>query len=162
MARNHLRDLWTAYKHGAVDLTTTALSTNTAFELFKRAEIELMVNLQSTLPPDLMSRIKGYQEIQGLLYATIAMNRGKNNNDRGSPQDSYNYELFDIADWTGLPVYLMLNSFLDVVQPGQPPVCKPGCFGKLNLNEDVLSPREKFTQDKIVLFERVLPEFIFL
>jgi hypothetical protein len=30
------------------------------------------------------------------------------------------------------------------------------------LNEDVLDPREKFTQDKIVLFGHLLPEFMFL
>ena len=29
IARDHLKDLWTAYKYGAIDLTVVALATNT-------------------------------------------------------------------------------------------------------------------------------------
>lgn len=162
IAREHLKDTWTGYKHGAIDLTTVALSTNTAFELFKRAEEELLSNLRSTLPPDLMSQIQGYQEIQGLIYVTAATTRGMNPEFRRSPRDPYNYNLFDIADWTGLPVYIILDSFLDVIQPGSVPICKTGWFGTLNLNEDILDPEQKFTQDNIFLLERFIPEFIFL
>ncbi|TVY48092.1 hypothetical protein LOCC1_G002056 [Lachnellula occidentalis] len=162
IAREHLKDLWTTYKHGAIDLSTAALSTNTAFELFKRAEDELVAELRSTLPPDLMNRIRGYEEIQGLLYTTTATARGKNTESRRSYDDPYNFQLWDIADWTCLSVYIILISFLPVIQRDHVPVCKPGYFGKLNLNEDVLYPGEKFTQDKIVLLERLLPEIMFL
>ncbi|TVY35480.1 hypothetical protein LSUB1_G004598 [Lachnellula subtilissima] len=162
IARDHIKDLWTAYKRGVVDLPTAALSTNTAFELFKRAEDELVAELRSTLPPHLVNRIRGYYEIQGLLYMTTAKTRGQDPESRKSYDDPYNYQLWDIADWTCLNIYIILGSFLQVIQRGHVPVCKPGHFGKLNLNEDVLYPDEKFTQDKIVLLELLIPEFMFL
>ncbi|TVY20665.1 hypothetical protein LARI1_G001186 [Lachnellula arida] len=162
IAREHLKDLWTTYKRGKIDLPTAALSTNTAFELFKRAEDELLAELRSTLPPDLMNGIRGYWEIQGLLYITTATARGQDTESRRSIGDPYNYQLWDIADWTCLNVYIILKSFLPVIQRGRVPVCKPGYFGKLNLNEDVLYPGEKFTQDEIVLLERLIPELMFL
>ena len=109
-----------------------------------------------------MNQISGYKEIQGLLYMTTAMTRRQDTENRLSRDDPYNYHLFEIADWTGLPVYIILISFLSVIQRGRVPVCKAGHFGKLNLSEDVLNPREKFTQDKIVLLEHIIPEFIFL
>jgi hypothetical protein len=87
IARDHLKDLWTTYKHGAVDLPAVALSTNTAFELFKRAEDELLVELRSTLPPNLMSQIRKYEQIQGFLFVTIAMTRGKDTERRMSHGD---------------------------------------------------------------------------
>ena len=162
IAREYLKDLWTTYKHKAVDLYTVALATNTAFELFKRAEVELMEELRSTLPLELKSKIKGYEQIQGLLYMTTAVTRGQDPDRRTAPDDPYNYQLWDIADWTGLPVYIILISFMDVIEPGEVPVCKSGYFGMLNLKEDVLNPKEKFIQDKIVLLERLIPEFMFM
>ncbi|TVY78229.1 hypothetical protein LSUE1_G004193 [Lachnellula suecica] len=146
IAREHLKDLWTTYKHGSLDLTTAALSTNTAFELFKRAEDELLVDLRSTLPPSLMGQMNGGQDVES----------------RRSPEDPYNYYLFDIADWTAHSVYLLLIAFMHIRQSGLGPVCQPGYFGELNLNEDVLYPGAKFIQDKIFLLERFLPELIFL
>jgi hypothetical protein len=75
-----------------------SLSTNTANELFRRAEEDLMTELRSTLPPNLVGKIRGYQQVHDLLYLAVAMTRGVNANDRRLQGDPYNYRLFDIAD----------------------------------------------------------------
>ena len=121
-----------------------------------------MIALKSTLPNATMQQITGYEEIQGLLYVAVATIRRVDFEYRSRPGDLYNFQLFDIADWTCLPVYVILYSFLDAIEPGNVPICKAGYFGKLNLGEDLLTPEEKFTQDKIVLLERFIPEIIFL
>ena len=162
VVRNHLKDLWTAYKNVDVDLTAAALSTNTAFERFQRSSVELMLELASTLPVEYANQLKSYDSVQGFLFQVVAIQRGVNPDARLRPRDHYNYRLFDIADWTCLPVYIMLNSFLDVIHPNQVPICKPGHFGRLNMTEEIVDPRQKFSQDQIVLFERLLPEFVFL
>ena len=132
--------------------------------MFQRAEEDLMNELKSIIPQDLVNKFTdpGYRSVQGFLYVAVAAQRGQNPGSKMHPTDPYNYALFDIADWTCLPVYIILDSFLPVIQPTGVPICKQGYFGKLNLREDVLSPREKFTQDKIVLLERLLPEFMFM
>lgn len=162
IARDHLKDLWTTYRHEAVDLPTVALATNTAFEVFKRAEDELMAELQSTLPPNFRDQMRGYENIERLLHVNSALNMGLSVGSLRSAGDPYNYELWELADWTGLNVYISLKSFLPVIQNDSVPICKPGYFGELNLNEDILNPAQKFTQDQIVLLERLLPEFMFL
>lgn len=109
-----------------------------------------------------MNQIHGYLEIQTILLAHAAAARGEDPGRRRSAGDPYNYQLWDVADWTCLNVYIILRTFLPVIQHGRVPVCKPGYFGKLNLNEDVLYPDEKTTQDEIVLLERFIPELMFL
>lgn len=109
-----------------------------------------------------MNKTKGYAEIQTLLFEATAKTRGVNTENRRLPGDPYNYNLWDIADWTCLPVYIILNKFLPVIQPESTPICKAGFFGTLNLTEDALYPDQKFTQDSIVLLEKLLPEFFFL
>jgi hypothetical protein len=130
--------------------------------MFQRAEEELINELKSTLPKDLAGQLSGFKTTQGFLFHLAALQRGQDPARKMHPDDQYNYNLLDIADWTCFPVYLILNAFLPVIEHNNAPVCKPGFFGNLNLNEDVLDPRQKFIQDKIVLFERLLPEFMFL
>jgi hypothetical protein len=78
------------------------------------------------------------------------------------PKDVYNFDLHDIADWTCLPVYTILDSFLPLIQSNSIPICTPGYLGSLNMTKDLLHPREKFQQDNIVLSERFLPKIKFL
>jgi hypothetical protein len=130
--------------------------------MFQRAEENLLKELESTLPRDLSGSFSGFKMVQGFLFNLAAIQRGQDPSRKMHPDDQYNYALFDIADWTCLPVYIILNAFLPVIQHNNAPVCKPGYFGKLNLNEDVLDPREKFIQDKIVLLERLIPELTFI
>ncbi|CAG8981259.1 hypothetical protein HYALB_00003857 [Hymenoscyphus albidus] len=164
LARKHLRFLWTEYKRGASDLATVALLTNTAFQTFKRAEEELFADLRSILPRDIMAEIKGYPQIQNLLFTATAMTRGLHPDCRRSPDDPYNYDLDEIADWTALPVYLLLWTYLQVIQRRGHivPICKPEHRGTLNLNGDHPNPEEKYKQDKIFLCEHFIPEVLHL
>lgn len=75
----------------------------------------------------------------------------------------YNVEIGDIADWCFLPTYILLNSFKDVLRPGQVPVYKKGHFGVYDpaAKRDKMSSSEKFNEDKIILLQ-LLPEFAFM
>jgi hypothetical protein len=129
--------------------------------MLSRAEEDLMKELKSTLPAKIASRLEGYDMVQGILFQHVAGQRRQNLSRRIHPDDAYNYALFDIADWTCLHAYIILDSFLPIWRIDAP-VCKPGYFGKLNMKEEILNPREKFAQDKIVLLEMLLPELKFL
>lgn len=120
-----------------------------------------METLTKGLPPGVLQGRLNYEFIQNFLFAAAASQRGIEPLDRQLPDDVYNFALFDVADWTGLHVYSILDSFLDVIQPGEVPVCKAGYFGRLNLKDEKRSAREKFTQDTIVLLERFIPEVMF-
>ncbi|KAH8805514.1 hypothetical protein F5884DRAFT_448221 [Xylogone sp. PMI_703] len=163
VAREHIKDLWTGYKHGQLDLLPIAVATNAAFEIFQRSAQELLDELKLVIPDDLAEQFKGKEGhiLQKFMYIRAAQDRGLNHHDKICPDDPYNFHLFDIADWLCLPVYQILSSFLPVIQQSRIPICKPEFFGKLDLVEHALDPREKFNQDKIVLLERLLPEFMF-
>jgi hypothetical protein len=124
--RDHLKCLWTSYKHGAIDLTIVALSTNTAFELFKRVEKDLLENLQHTLPPDFEPRLQEYGEVVSFLRGIAARSNGLDAGRRMSPGDPYNFEFFEVTDWTGAHVHLILTWYMRHVKSGgQAPLFKP-------------------------------------
>ncbi len=129
--------------------------------MFQRAEVELMEEL-SLLPPEYSDEFAQPGMLHNFLYISAAQQRGQNPFLKLHPQDSYNLNLFDVADWTCLPVYIILSSFLPVIKDRQSPICKAGYFGEIDMKGDMLNPRQKFAQDKIVLLERFVPELMFL
>lgn len=75
------------------------------------------------------------------------------------PTDPYNFDTFEIADWTCFPVYQILETFLETVQ-NNVNFGGSGHHGMLNLKEDDLrDARKKYILDTIVLLERLMPEF---
>ncbi|EPE36917.1 hypothetical protein GLAREA_09080 [Glarea lozoyensis ATCC 20868] len=188
ITRQHLKALWTSYKNGRVDLTTAALSTNIAFELFRRSEEELVKQLQLRLhrkdrkDPAMWD----YELIQDLIYGATAECRGQDIDYRKSESHVYNHDMFDIADWTGLPVYLILSIFLDEIKrkriEGNMPAAwkiqrkkvkaamknypAPIAFDyknvKFDSSTDLLNPDCKWDCDVSILLSTHLPEFVFL
>jgi hypothetical protein len=153
--RNQLGQSWAEYLSGILDLPAAAVTTNVALEMLQRAESELIASLPKKLD------LSNYERISGLLQLTVAIDRGVNWDYREKPGGVINMKLKDIADFTCLPVYGILSSFLPVLQESPLPVLKPGHFGEIDMTGQPLSWRAKFNQGKIVLLE-VLPEFCVL
>jgi hypothetical protein len=154
--RHFLDQSWSDYKLGMLDLPTVAVTTNVAVQMLQRAEKALL----EALPKDL--KIAGYEKVGIYLYMAIAVGRGINPSFRYKTDDVINMDLQDIADFTCLPVSIILKSFLPVLAACPAfPVYKPGFFGKIDSSGRPLSWRDRFKQDKIILLE-FLPEFCYL
>jgi hypothetical protein len=150
--RDHIRQSWLDYASGIVDLAAVAVATNVALEILQRAETELLESIPKRY------NITGYNQIQGILYLAIAQSRGVEPTSRQQPEDVINMDLQDIADFTSMPVYILLSSFLPVLEGGPVPVMKPGYFGEIDRSGRPLSWRERFNQHKIALLD-LLPDF---
>lgn len=121
-----------------------------------------MTELQSITPEDMKSQWKDPHMIQKYLYTFAAIQRGQDPSAKLLAGDPYNYLLFDIADWTCFYIWGMVQSFLTVVKPQGVPICTPGFYGQVSWSEEPMNPRKKFEQDKIILLERLLPEYVVL
>ena len=149
--REFLIDLWSRYHRGSCDLITTAVVTNSAFELIHRAEKDLAASFPKN---------DTFQKTAGLLYSVMCILRGEGPDHREREGDVINFKMWDVADWLFLPVHSLLQSFLPVIQAGHVPVAKPGHFGVYNprVDRSKLSIREQFKEDMIILVES-LPDF---
>lgn len=153
--RTQMSQSWADYMSGIVDLAPVAVTTNVYLQTLQRAETELLKSLPNRFG------LSNYHKVAGLLNMAVAITRGVDSSFRQQEGDVINMELKDIADFTCLPVYIILNSFLPVLDGQHVPIMKPGFFGKVDLTGRRLSWREKFNQDKIVLLE-FLPDLCLL
>jgi hypothetical protein len=150
--RNHIRQSWRDYVSGILDLAAVAVTTNVALEMLQRAETELLESIPKKF------NLTTYEKIALLVQIAVAQTSGVNPDARQQPGDIINMELKDIADFMSLPVYIILSSFLPVLESGTLPVMKPGYFGEIDTSGKPLSWRDQFNQHKIILLE-LLPEF---
>ena len=72
--------------------------------------------------------------------------------------DIINVELKDVADFTSMPVYVILSSFLPVLEEGLILVVKPDFFGEIDLSRRPLSRLDNFNQHKMLPLD-LLPDF---
>ena len=145
---------WEDYSKGEIDLMSASILTNTAFDLVRRTEASFFDAL-----PDFESAQKLIQTF--MLF--ICISRGVNPRHKERPDDWFNYEVLDVAQWLYLPTFTLLDGFCDVIQPRQMPLMKPGFFGTYNAKADrkAMSPRQMLAEDKMILLE-ALPEFCLL
>lgn len=142
--RQFIEQTWSEYLEGKIDLTNTSVVTDTAIQLTKQLIEEFVAN-QPELNDDLL--------IQKLVYGAAALARGTNPESYIGSGEPYNMETADIADWCYLPTYVLLNSFQDVLQPGQVPVYKKGHIGIYHprANRGRMTASQKFHEDKLIL-----------
>lgn len=71
------------------------------------------------------------------------------------PSDNFNHDTYDMAHDTYMIPFIMLGSFLLVLQPGRVPLYLEGTFGVYDPSRDLstMSNQDKFRQDKVVLME---------
>lgn len=153
--RPQISQIWADYQSGVLDLAAAAITTNVYLEMLQRAETKLLASLPKKF------NLLNYEKIALLLQMVVAVTRGVDPSFRHQKGDIINMDLQDIADFTCLPVYIILSSFLPVLEGSSVPVMKPGFFGEVDLSGQPLSWRAMFNQDKIVLLE-LLPEYCIL
>ncbi|KAK5125541.1 hypothetical protein LTR85_000652 [Meristemomyces frigidus] len=134
--REYLQGVWTDYRQGKVDVMSAAVTTDTAFVLLEHSSQDIAEAIPGEATyPGMVAILTDYLEKLG----------GVNEH---------------FGDWTCLQTASLLNSYADVLEPGQLPVMKAGHFGIYNPKRDrsKLSAEEKHNEDLIVLME-LLPEF---
>jgi hypothetical protein len=146
-----LNDLWSDYKAGLCDLITVSVTTNTAIELVHRAEQEFV----AAFP-----KLDTCEKMQGVFYLLMCSLRKEDPAAREEPDDLFNFNMLDVAEWTFMPVHALITDFLDVIQPGFAPIMKPGYWGIYDPRADrnKLTVRERIVEDRVILLE-ALPEF---
>ena len=152
--RTFIGKTWEDYSDRRIDLTTASILTNTAFDLVRRTE----TNFFTALP-----EFESAQKLIQFFMLFISILRGVNPRHKERPDDWFNYEVADVAQWLYLPTFILLDSFCDVIQPRQMPLMKPGFFGTYDPKADrkAMSLRQMLAEDKIILLE-ALPEFCLL
>ena len=152
--RTFIGKTWEDYSDGKMDLMAASVLTNTAFDLVRRTETKFFTAL-----PEFESA----QKLIQFFMLFISILRGVNPRHRERPDDWFNYEVADVAQWLYLPTFILLDGFCDVIQPRQMPLMKPGFFGIYDPKADrkAMSLRQMLAEDKIILLE-ALPEFCLL
>ncbi|EXJ91614.1 hypothetical protein A1O3_00162 [Capronia epimyces CBS 606.96] len=149
--RTVLKETWIGYSEGRFDIVSASITSNTALELARRLEEEQ----QQIFAPH-----GGSQHMLELYYCAHSLGQGYDHDYRERPEDDINFGIYDFSSTFYWPIYLILNSYLDVHQPGSVPVYKSGTYGLYDPRADRLkmSNREKWKEDKIILSE-ILPDF---
>ncbi len=152
--RTFIGKTWEDYSDGRIDLMSASILTNTAFDLVRRTETKFFTAL-----PEFESA----QKLIQFFMLFISILRGVNLRHKERPDDWFNYEVADVAQWLYLPTFILLDGFCDVIQPRQMPLMKPGFFGTYDAKADrkAMSLRQMLAEDKIILLE-ALPEFCLL
>ena len=144
--RSLLRQLWAAYKDGDIALVAASITTNTAIDFVRSMEQDLLQRF-----PDKSD----YQSIMNIFYGAHCIHRGLNPTSKQRPEDSFNFEAYDLAEEVMVPTYIILESLQRVISPNQLPLYKPGHLGIRDTTTawTEKSDREKFRDDQLVLME---------
>ena len=152
--RNSIQNLWHGYKQGYFDIVSASIAANTSIEFIRGLEEDFIKQNPSR---------SSYEDMQSLFYSAQCHHRGVDPLQRNSPDDPFPFEVYDLAEDTCLPAYIIMEALSHVVSPGYVPMYKPGHFGVLDTQTpwDRMSPREKFQHDKILLLE-LFPDLVLL
>lgn len=108
--RKSIQSAWEDYKSGKSDLMTASVVTNTALDMVRNSDEEFC-----QMFPEL-SRSSSFENISGLLYASICLANGIDMNYRERPDDIFNYQVADIGLFLYIPIYAFLEAFCEVIQ----------------------------------------------
>ena len=104
--RSSLMELWRQYKARRVDLMTVSVTTNTAINLVRRTEENLLA---------IFPMLESYDEILRKFYCLLCAIR------RVDPDTATSDVMLDVADWLYMPARQVLNSFFDIIQEDHAP-----------------------------------------
>ena len=149
--RRYLQQVWTCYKQGIFDLIAASITTNTALDFVKG------------LQEDFVDTFPGHTDFEkhiNVLYATLCFANGQDPGFKERSDDDMNFAVYENAEATLFPAYLLLSSFTNVLEPNNLPTYKPDHWGVYDASSDRASKssRDKYQEDKIVLLE-ILPDF---
>ncbi|KAG5962805.1 hypothetical protein E4U58_003743 [Claviceps cyperi] len=149
----HIRYIWASYVTGNFDLTAVAVATNTA--------IDLVRNLMEDVEP-LLEAHGGLGIMLTQLHAMHCMMEGMNPKevmravtnrpDEHNPQ-SFLHKTYDRAEVTYVAAYQMIDSFSDVLVPGEIPLYKEGMYGYFDPESDhsQKTGKQKFEDNRALL-----------
>lgn len=144
--RSFLRQTWASYRDGGLGLVAVSITTNTAIDFVRNIEQDFLRQFPNK---------SDYESIMKIFYSAQCLHRGHDPSDKQRPDDTFNYDVHDLAEEVMLPTYIVLEGLQNVINPGCLPIYKPGHFGTRNTrtNWTTKSPREKVHDDSLVLME---------
>jgi len=132
--RDFLKERWCDYNDGLLSLSAVSIVTDTAFNLFQRAEKELLARLP------INSELKTFSEMTFRLLSSGALEHvdyqailAKDEQYRRLGEPYPNDILDDEMDWLAMDVYWDIKEFLDMVTPLQRRHCNTATAGRLYL-----------------------------
>lgn len=173
--RAHVEWIWKNFRDGMFDLAAAAVTTNTACDLAR----DLMEDMGPIFKAHggalktakkfhlYQCLVKGFSlvskhepgptDVNVVPYVGFVSANGPRAQESISnpPSDNFNYDTYDVATDTCMISFLMLASFLTVLDPDHLPLYKEGMFGVYDPSRDwnTMSNRDKFIQDKILMME---------
>ncbi|KAH8808304.1 hypothetical protein F5884DRAFT_364660 [Xylogone sp. PMI_703] len=116
--RDFLLERWCDYADGIISLSTVAVITNTAFDMFQHEEKVLL----STLPKSF--KLRDFGSIAHMLFIECGLLHVDYNNTPSDKEEANNF-MQEEANWVCLPIYWFLINWLEHAPPGKIPVIPP-------------------------------------
>ncbi|RFU35972.1 hypothetical protein B7463_g368, partial [Scytalidium lignicola] len=116
--RDYLLERWCDYADGILSLSTVALITNTAFDIFQHEERVLL----STLPRN--SKLRNFGAIAHMLFIECGLLHVDYDSTPEDKEEANNY-FQEEANWVCLPVFWFLTNWLEHAPPGKVPIIPP-------------------------------------
>ncbi|KAG8157275.1 hypothetical protein KVR01_012983 [Diaporthe batatas] len=138
--------IWANYRDGLSEPASAAVATNTACDLAR--------NLMEDMAP-IFKAHGGPVEIASKFYLCQCLDNGFFLDEITDPANEFNYGTYDIANDTYMIPFIMITSFLTVLDPKDLRLYKEGTFGTYDPTRDwdSMTNQEKFKQDKVLMME---------
>ncbi|KAH8586168.1 hypothetical protein B0O99DRAFT_83821 [Bisporella sp. PMI_857] len=146
--REYIQERWCDYQDGLLALSAVSLVTNTAFELFQRAEKELLSQIPSRDP------LRQYQAMAHLLF----FDRGLAHVDYAQAEKKYadnievmDEQFYDEMQWVCMDINNALEAWLHLCPPGKVPTVVD--FLQENVDYRPSDVKGKMLRDKRIAHE---------
>ena len=150
--RIFLSGLWSIYKAGQIDLATVAVTTNTAYDLMRRAEDDF--NTEIRVPKDYAGMFPDGDVVE-LYYVDTCLRAGL------EPRSLQGRSIVDFERWPfvqesfQLPYRLLVSFRRGISELGSVPLTRPASVGTYTpgVDRSKLSPQELTEQDSGLLMD---------
>jgi hypothetical protein len=144
--------LWSLYKAGQIDLATVAVTTNTAYDLMRRAEDDF--NKEMRIPKDYAGKFPDGDVVE-LYYVDTCLREGL------EPKSLQGRSIVDFERWPfvqesfQLPYRLLVSFRQGINELGGMPLTRPASLGTYTpgVDRSKLSPQELTEQDSGLLMD---------
>ncbi|KAG6156648.1 hypothetical protein E4U37_008352 [Claviceps purpurea] len=149
----HIRYMWASYVTGNFDLTAVAVATNTAIDLVRNLmeDVEPLLEAHGGLRI-MLTQLHAMHCIMGGMGRKEVMRAVTNRPDVHDPQ-SFLYKTYGQSEITYFAAYQMIDSFADVLVPGEVPLYKEGMYGYFDPESDhsQKTGKQKFEDNRALL-----------
>ena len=143
---------WSMYKNGDIDLATAAVTTNTAYDLMRRAEEDF--NKEMRIPKEYAGKFPDGDVVE-LYYVDVCLRAGL------EPKSLERRSIVDFERWSfvresfQLPYRLLVSFRKGIEELGSIPVTRPASLGTYTpgIDRTKLEPKELCEQDSGLLMD---------